>query len=191
MVNTALDYLSAKTCSKQELRCFLETKFSGTADFEQNIDTTLAYLSQHQFIHDVRLAQSLAQHYEYKGNQFIEKHLRQRKIAEKTITAGLLSIADELSRAWEEAKKKLRLLASQNLSETDSKATLVRFLIGRQFSLSAINHAIDKLTVIKPYQLKTVIPLYTARKDCPRSRDLVYKKIQLSTHYTPRYNKSS
>ena len=183
MVNIALDYLSTKTCSEQELRCFLESKFSGTADFEINVETTLAYLIQHQLINDLRLAQSLAQHYEHKGDQFIEKHLRQRKITVQMITAGLLSIADELSRAWEETKKKLRSLASQNLSASDCKATLVRFLIGRQFSLPAINHAIDKVMVIKSFQLKNIIiPLYTSHDEGSQHRNIVYKKIQLSNH---------
>ncbi|MDI1352538.1 MAG: regulatory protein RecX [bacterium] len=152
MLNTAIKHLSRKSCSERELRDFLENQFGELVNLEKRINDVMSYLISHRLIHDMRLAEQLTLHYAHKGNQFIQRLLKQRKINEQLINQSLMSIPDELTRAWEETQKRLGSLF--HLDQSEKSSTLIRFLMGRQFSLAVVNQVIDKINNVKPYQLK-------------------------------------
>jgi len=154
IINGAIQYLSTKSCSELELRDYLLNQFSELCDSEKAVGSALQYLNRNGFINDERLAHQLALHYAHKGNRFIQQILIQRKIGDKVISNVLNTLPTELTRAAEEARQRINGLQAKG---EELKATLIRFLSGRQFSLTTINTVIEKLTISRSYQLKVLL----------------------------------
>jgi SOS response regulatory protein OraA/RecX len=161
MIDRAIQCLSNKSYSEKELRELLESEFREELDINKNINKVIDYLLAHSLINDNRLAQELTRYYDHKGNNFIRHLLEQRKIKKAVIDETLSLIPAEIIRAWEETQKKLFSL--RNISKSEQLSLVRRFLMGRQFSLTAINQIIARLSCAKPYQLN-VIPFNVRKK---------------------------
>lgn len=155
MINKAIQYLSGKSSSEQEIRDYLENEFNDLPKLEHCINEAVTFLIKHNLISDQRLAENLTMHYAHKGNQFIYHLLQQRKIKKDVIEKSLNRIPNESVRAMEAVQNKMTTLSHLNFDE--AKEILIRFMIGRQFSLETTNQVIDELNAKKTYRLKTKI----------------------------------
>ncbi len=164
MIDRAIQCLSYKSYSETELRELLEQEFREDINLNKNLTTVIDYLLMHRLINENRLAQELTKYYDHKGNNFIRRLLEQRKIKKTVIEETLSLLPTEIIRGWEETQKKLCSL--KNISKSEQLGVVKRFLMGRQFSLTAINQIIERLNCVKPYQLK-VIQFNTRKKYAP------------------------
>lgn len=111
--NAALKHLSAKSCSKNELKCILEKDFSSLNNVDDLIEQTIARLEKLHLINDSFIANSQAQRYQHKGNRFIAQKLQQKGLDKEFIDNTIESLPSEFERALPEARKKLQTM--QNL----------------------------------------------------------------------------
>jgi regulatory protein len=143
IIDVAIRHLSEKNCSEKELRLRLEKNFSELTDLDERIESAITRLRELHLINDARLAESLVRRYAHKGNRFIHQALRQKGVRDDVIDEILATLDDEVVRALDEARKKLRSLHWDNTEKT--KAKLSQFLSGRGFSFTAIKSVIEKL----------------------------------------------
>lgn len=152
LITVAIQYLAERSCSEDELMDYLIASHGHHTDAEQHISDAMSYLLKHNMLNDQRLAEQIAVRYANKGNRFIHKMLKQRKISEPAIAHGLSIIPDEKKRALVELRYKMDGLVVNDKRE--AKQTLIRFLKGRQFCLNVIKQVIEdsmrSMTQLKP-----------------------------------------
>lgn len=142
----AMKILLERNCSEKELRGRLKETFFNLPEIESKIDVAIMRLHELNLINDRRLADSLAQRYAHKGNCFIIKLLRLKGVCDKIISDALASLENEYERAMELIQQKSHIVDSGRLEK--NKANLIRFLVGRGFSLSTIRRITNQLVVI-------------------------------------------
>lgn len=143
MLAVAIKLMADRACSERDLRRRLEKEFVELTDLDKRIDESIARLRELHLINDNRLAESIAQRYNHKGNRFIAQTLRQKGIADEVIATVLGCLDEEYSRALDEARRKGSRKTNKNTEEV--KTSLVRFLSGRGFSHDAIKAVIRDL----------------------------------------------
>lgn len=149
LIAVAIQYLAERSCSEMELMDYLVSRFNQLPDAEKHIGDAMKYLLEHNMLNDKRLAEHIAVRYANKGNRFIHKMLKQRKISEPAIAYALSIIPDEKKRALEELRYKMSDLVINDKRE--AKQTLFRFLKGRQFCLNVIKQVIeDSMRSVSP-----------------------------------------
>ena len=90
--NAALKHLSAKNCSKSELKCILEKEFSSKHNVDELIEQTITRLEELHLINDDFIANSQAQRYQHKGNRFIAQKLQQKGLDKEFIDNTIESL---------------------------------------------------------------------------------------------------
>lgn len=152
LIGVAIQYLAERSCSEEELMEYLIASHGHNTDAKQHISEAMSYLLEHNMLNDLRLAEQIAVRYANKGNRFIHKMLKQRKISEPAIAHALSIIPDEKKRALEALRYKMNGLDVHDKREI--KQTLLRFLKGRQFCLNVIKQVIEDsmkgVTPLKP-----------------------------------------
>lgn len=143
IIEVAIKLLSDRNCSEQELRRQLEKEFSNLTDLDARIESAIVRLRELHLINDKRLAESLAERYEHKGNRFITQTLRQKGVRDEVITNALESLGDEVARALDEARRKGNPDRYDNSEK--GKTRIYRFLSGRGFSEETINTVVNQL----------------------------------------------
>ena len=106
IIEVAIKLLSDRNCSEHELKQQLEREFSNLPDLDARIASAIIRLRELHLINDNRLAESLAERYEHKGNRFITQTLRQKGVSDDVIIDALRSLGDEVTRAMDEARRK-------------------------------------------------------------------------------------
>ena len=144
MLSVAIKLLSDRNCSERDLKRHLEKEFVELPELDKCIDESIARLRELHLINDNRLAESVAQRYSHKGNQFIAQILRQKGVGDEVIANVLDSLDDEYRRALDEARRKGSRKTGKGLDEL--KTNLVRFLSGRGFSHDSIKAVIRDLS---------------------------------------------
>lgn len=144
---SALQFLTRRQHSEQELRMRLEERFSTEEDYQAQVQTTLNYLKKLGFLNDPRLAHNLSERYAHKGNHFILACLRQRGISEEIAKEALCQLKPESERAFIVAQKKMATLVQAGIPQTGQvlKIRLYQFLSGRGFAAANAANAIEKL----------------------------------------------
>lgn len=143
IIEVAIKLLSDRNCSEHELKQQLEKEFSDLTDLDARIASAIIRLRELHLINDNRLAESLAERYEHKGNRFITQTLRQKGVSDEVITEALRSLGDEVTRAIDEARRKHNPDRYDNPEK--SKTRIYRFLSGRGFSEDAIDEVVNQL----------------------------------------------
>ena len=143
LFNAALKQLSAKNCSKYELKCILEKDFSSLPNIDDLIEQTIARLEELHLINDSFIANSQAQRYQHKGNRFIVQKLQQKGLDKESIDNTIESLPSEYERALPKARKKLQTL--QNLEPKAKENKLLKFLSNRGFGAGTCYQVIDEL----------------------------------------------
>ncbi|MDA0911387.1 MAG: regulatory protein RecX [Proteobacteria bacterium] len=141
--DTAIKLLSNKNHSSMELKTILEQQFSSLADSQSLIDQTMVRLEELHLISDEFIANSQAQRYMHKGNQFISQKLKQKGFDKAYIDTLIEQLPCELERALPEAQKKLKSIASHDARTQENK--LLRFLSGRGFGANTCYQVINHL----------------------------------------------
>lgn len=143
IIEVAIKLLSDRNCSEHELKRQLEKEFSDLNDLDARIESAIVRLRELHLINDKRLAESLAERYEHKGNRFITQALRQKGVHSDVITDALRSLGDEVARAMDEARHKGNPDRYENSEK--SKTRIYRFLSGRGFSEDTIDTVVNQL----------------------------------------------
>lgn len=144
IIEVAIKLLSDRNCSEHELKQQLEKEFSDLPDLDARIDSAIIRLRELHLINDKRLAESLAERYEHKGNRFITQALRQKGVSDDIIIEALGSLGDEVARAMDEARRKGSPDRYDNPEK--SKTRIYRFLSGRGFSEDTIDEVVNQLS---------------------------------------------
>ncbi len=138
IIEVAIKLLSDHNCSEFELVRRLEKEFADLPDVDARIESAVKRLRELHLINDQRLAESLAERYEKKGNRFITQVLKQKGVNDEVIAEALSSLGDEYARALLEARKR-------DESPEKTKNRLYRFLSGRGFSFEIITKVVQQL----------------------------------------------
>lgn len=143
IIEVAIKLLSDHNCSEFELVRRLEKEFSDLPDVDARIESAVKRLRELHLINDLRLAESLAERYEKKGNRFITQVLKQKGVNDEVIAGALSSLGDEYARALVETRKKGARKRDESPEKTKNR--LFRFLSGRGFSFEAITKVVLQL----------------------------------------------
>ena len=139
----AMDFLSRREYSCQELAARLVTKYALTADQLLLLDATLDALVNDGLLSDQRFAESLVQVRIRRGQgpQRIRQELRERGIGNELATAALQNAeADWPQLARDVAKKKF---GNEAATDVRQQVRRRRFLQYRGFDAEQINFALD------------------------------------------------
>lgn len=128
--------------SRQEYSCkTIEQKFKQKGYPEDEIKSCLEFLQEHSFVSDDRYAENRARaKSRLHGNRRIAMDLRQKGIADETISETVESLDDENTRAIHVSRK----FAGKEITQ-DLKAKIWRFLMARGFGSNAIKAAMNDL----------------------------------------------
>jgi regulatory protein len=111
---------------------------------EAEIEAALTRLKEVHLLDDTRVAQSITQQYKDKGNRYIAQKMKQKGLESDQHTTAIEELPDELIRAIEVAKKKLRYL--EGLEPRKVQQKLYQHLAGRGFGSVTIQKVVRKVT---------------------------------------------
>lgn len=147
LLSEALNILSRRSLSEQELALLLRKKFNEISGASE-ITPLIEYLKSLGYLDDFRLASSLARRHAHKGNHFIFAYCHQKGIPDTAISEALTELEDEASRAKLALTKKIKHRTFENHQKMF--AYTMRFLGGRGFSKESI------LLALKEYDVENI-----------------------------------